>query len=144
MFCSKCGNSVPDTATVCTHCGAPIGGNGFNTTVPIVANNYSSGNAGTGLCVASLVMGILSLLLFCFSVISVPLAIASLITGCVGSSKAKRAGRSRGMGTAGIICSVISLLFVVLIFFLVILLSASPEFSYFMEEFFEEFYYALY
>ena len=69
---------------------------------------------GKGLGVASMVLGILSLALFCFWYIAIPCAIISLILGFVGKSAASKAGAKNGMATAGIVCSFISIGIVIL------------------------------
>ncbi len=83
---------------------------------------------GKGLGIASMVVGIVSLVLFCEWIIAIPCGILGIILGAVGKSKAKAAGIQNGPALAGIICSSIGLglaiLFLVFIFFMVGMLAA--------------------
>lgn len=61
----------------------------------------------SGCAVTSLILGIIALLSSCcFYYLSIPLAVIGVILGAVGVKSGKS---GRGMGIAGIICSVISL-----------------------------------
>ncbi len=62
-----------------------------------------------GAGIASMILGIASLVFMCIIYIGLPMAIAGLITGCISSIKAKSAGAKNGMAKAGIICSAISI-----------------------------------
>lgn len=65
-------------------------------------------NGGAGLGIASMVLGIVALVLSCcFYYISIPCAIISIIFSAV-SMKGNRAGK--GMAIAGLVCSIISLI----------------------------------
>ena len=64
---------------------------------------------GKGLGIASMVLGIVSLALFCFWYIAMPCAIVGVILGFIGKSSAAKAGAKNGMATAGIVCSFIAL-----------------------------------
>lgn len=72
---------------------------------------------GNGFAVASLILGIVALITSCSLVLSIPCGIIGLILGIVG--KAKGAG---GMAVAGIVLSVLALLFT--IFFIVCIVVA--------------------
>ena len=65
----------------------------------------------SGMAIASLVCGIVSLLLFCFWPLSVPLGIVALILGLIARSKIKR-GEATGGGLAltGIVTGAIGML----------------------------------
>lgn len=63
-----------------------------------------------GLSVASLVLGILSLVLFCFWYISLPCAIIAIILGAIGRKKG-----GKGMGTAGIVLGIISIVLILIL-----------------------------
>lgn len=64
-----------------------------------------------GLCIASLVLGIISLVFCCVYVISIPCAILALIFGIIGAKST-----TKGMAIAGIITSAISLILFVIMF----------------------------
>lgn len=66
-----------------------------------------------GLSIASLILGIVSLVLFCFWYISLPCAIVAIILGIIGRKKG-----GKGMGTAGIVLGAIALVIVVVILIL--------------------------
>ena len=76
-----------------------------NTTAPVEEKK--------GLSIASLVLGIISLVLLCFWYISLPCAILALIFGIIGRKKG-----GKGMATAGIILSAIALVIVAIILIL--------------------------
>ena len=64
-----------------------------------------------GLSVASMVLGILSVVLCCVWPVSIPMAIIAIVLGVIARSKAARGeAAGGGMATAGIICAVIALL----------------------------------
>jgi hypothetical protein len=68
---------------------------------------------GSGLAIASMVLGIVALVLSCcFYYISIPCAIVGVILGAVALSK-KTAGK--GMAIAGLVCSIISIIPAVLV-----------------------------
>jgi hypothetical protein len=79
-----------------------------NPMAPPPAINYD----GKGLSIASLIIGIVSIVF----VLGIPLGIAGLILGVVGAKKAKAAGASPSTATAGIVTSVISIVFAIIIF----------------------------
>ncbi len=57
-----------------------------------------------GLSIASMVLGIISVVLFCFFYISIPCAILAIIFGIVGMKKG-----GKGMGIAGLVLGIIAL-----------------------------------
>ncbi len=64
---------------------------------------------GSGMAVASMVLGIISLALFCASYIAIPCAIVAIVLGVVARKRVLAGtGSGKGMATAGIICGVIS------------------------------------
>lgn len=79
---------------------------------------------GRGLGIASLVVGIISLVMFCIFYISIPCAIAGLIMGCIGNSKAKAQGLKNGVAVGGIVCSAIGIALAI-IFILLIAIGVS-------------------
>lgn len=69
--------------------------------------HYASHGEGEGLAIASMILGIVSLVVSCcFYYISLPCAIISVVLAAV-SLKGKRGGR--GMAIAGLVCAIISL-----------------------------------
>lgn len=111
MICRNCGTDCPNGARVCPNCGTPLMAPGGYYPKPQQV-------PGKGLGIASMVVGILSLVFFCIWYIAIPCAIVGASLGGVASSKAKEVGAKNGMATAGITCSCIALglavLFVVL------------------------------
>jgi hypothetical protein len=77
------------------------------------------GEESIGLSVTSMVLGIISLVIFCIWFISMPLAIMAIIFGSIGMSKG-----GKGMAIAGVVCA-ISAIFLFLVF-LIIGLTAGP------------------
>ncbi len=72
-------------------------------TEPVVENN--SGNT-PGLAIAALVMGILSIVLSCCCGVGIIFGIAGLIMSIVANKQNKS-----GVGTAGLVCSIIGIVF---------------------------------
>lgn len=121
MFCPNCGAQNADNAPFCANCGsrfeqqapaAPV----YNPAPGYapVAPGYTPApvaNPGKGMGIASMVLGILAILLLCTSLTYV--AIACAIVGCIlgglGMKKSKEVGMSNGMGVAGLVCSIIAL-----------------------------------
>ena len=68
---------------------------------------------GKGFAVAGMVLGIVSLVVFCFPYLSIPCAILGIIFGAVGRGRAAQAGGG-GMAMAGIVCGVITIVLVAL------------------------------
>ena len=63
-----------------------------------------------GLSIASMVLGIVSLVLFCFWYVSIPCAILAIIFGVIGKKKG-----GRGMAIAGLVLGIIAIAVVVLL-----------------------------
>lgn len=64
---------------------------------------------GKGLGITGMVLGIISLVLFCILYISIPCSIVGAILSGVALKKAKDAGMKNGMAVAGLVCSLIAL-----------------------------------
>ena len=64
-----------------------------------------------GLCIASMVLGIISIVLFCIWYISVPCSILAIIFGILGMNSS-----FKGMAIAGIITGALGILFTIVIF----------------------------
>lgn len=130
MFCTKCGNNNPDGAFCCTSCGAPLNQpQAPQAPVAPAQPVYQAPQApvqpypaqpmynapvkpvvpGKGMGVASMVLGIISLALFCLWYLALPCAIIGVILGGMAMSKAKAAGLKNGMAVAGVVCSSIAL-----------------------------------
>lgn len=83
----------------------------FEQMPPPFAPSYAAGyqppytqSRRSGVAIASLVLGILSLIFWLLPILGAPLAIAGIVTGVMG-----RSGTRRGMALAGLICSIIGL-----------------------------------
>ena len=63
-----------------------------------------------GLSVASMVLGIISLVIFCFWYISIPLAIIAIVLGVIGMKSG-----GKGMAIAGLVCGIVTIALVVLL-----------------------------
>ena len=96
MFCDKCGAQIEAGSTFCGTCGAPVAAPAQPTYTAAPAANTAM--PGKGLAIASMILGIISLL--CFPAITGTLGI---IFGGIAKSK----GCTSGMATAGIVCGVI-------------------------------------
>ncbi|WP_229408000.1 DUF4190 domain-containing protein [Massiliimalia massiliensis] len=74
-------------------------------------NNQPQQTPSKGMAVASMVLGIIALVLSCFWYISVPCAVVGLILGILGRKKCEAA---KGMATAGMVMSIIAIVLVIL------------------------------
>lgn len=83
-------------------------------TVEATVETSNEAPQGKGMAIASMVLGIVSIVLCCIWYISVPCAIIGLILGILYNKK----GTKSGMATAGIVCSIIAIVLVVLVFIL--------------------------
>ncbi len=96
-----------------------------------VQNQYGGGayaipqRAPEGMATASLVMGILSIVSFITVYLPPVFAILGIVFGCI--HKSKHYPNGNGKATAGIVCSVIGLLFIVGMFALGLSLMNNPE-----------------
>ncbi len=132
MYCSKCGHPNDDNTTFCTNCGAPLTEGTANDQAqpavqpqapqqPMPQVQPSTSVPGKGLGIASMVLGIVSLVFFCVLYLAIPCAIVGIILGIVSRNQAKKAGAPTGMSTAGIVCSAIALGILVIVLILTII-----------------------
>ena len=111
--CPECGIEISTEAKYCPYCGRLIEGQRYqNTYYHQPEQNQHSGSSG--LAIASMVLGVLSLVFMClgvgwiFGIIGIVLGLASLCRNNLGYN----------MALAGVITSGISLIFIVLIIFI--------------------------
>ena len=106
IICPRCGAQNYDGAYSCANCNTP-----FAVTPVYVSNPAYTGAPvpGRGLGIASMVLGILSLVLFCIWFISGPFAVIGLILGVAGLGVSKSNGYGNGTAVAGIVCSLVTL-----------------------------------
>ncbi len=138
MFCPYCNSEINDGLKFCPKCGSPVASASnqqyqdpyqqqyqqppvFNQ-APVQPMQFYSEQPqadnrvpGKGLGVASMVLGIIAFVFSCYLYLSLPLGLTSLILGVVGRIKAKSAGKKNGCATAGIICSILALAWVILL-----------------------------
>lgn len=69
-----------------------------------------------GLSIASMVLGIISVVLFCIWYISVPCAILAIIFGIIGKKKG-----GKGMATAGLVLGIVALAILAVIYILALI-----------------------
>lgn len=153
MFCNQCGVPNPDNANNCVNCGAPLN-NQQNAQPNFQQPNYQQPNfqqpnfqqpnfqqpmygmppvpptiPGKGLGIAGMVLGIISLVFFCYWFLAIPAAIIGVALSGVGYSKAKAVGMKNSMAVAGITCSSIAL--GVAIIFMILALVGAAELGLF-------------
>lgn len=126
MFCKYCGKENPDGVQFCSSCGQPIAANGQQQTQQQAQQWQAPPQAyypqpqpvqpGNGMATASLVLGIIGLIIFPWAFICGTLGI---IFGCI----AKSNGNKTGKPTAGIVCGAIGI--AIFIIFIVIAVIAA-------------------
>lgn len=126
MFCPKCGTQNNDNLKFCANCGEPLNANPQQQPPqqpqyqqpyqqpqyqqPVYQQPYQMPVIpGKGMGIASMVLGIVSLALFCFWYISIPCSIVAAALGGVAFNKAKTAGVKNGVATAGIAMACVAL-----------------------------------
>ncbi|MBQ9869763.1 MAG: zinc-ribbon domain-containing protein [Ruminococcus sp.] len=105
MFCRKCGGQIPDGRPFCPSCGTPAD----VSSAPSYTNNVynvAQPKQTSGLAVASLILGILALVLACFGVVGIICGILAVIMGGVALAS-KKGGK--GMAIAGLVCGLIAI-----------------------------------
>ena len=114
-YCTNCGNQVPAGSKFCTSCGTPMNGgfqnyNNVNYQQPPVQQNGTNGFAIAGL-VCSLVVG----------------SITGIIFSCLGLNQAKKCGTGKGLAIAGLIISILRIVFIIFYFSLFMLTWSSTK-----------------
>ena len=133
-YCNNCGGKMDEDVAFCPECGQKvINDEQYNTSIQSInddgqgmqqvtnfntghydstTNNNSNSNdisqPGKGFAIASLVLGIVSLLFIIFFPL---VGLVVSIVGVVCATKAKSSGYNGGMQTAGVVCSLIGLIF---------------------------------
>ena len=105
--------------------GPALGASGISQQEPIMTQppNYQAPmqEPPKGMAIASMVLGIVSLVTFCAWYVAIPCSIIGLILGVVAKGKVRRGeGGGGGMAMAGMICSIIALALALLIIILAI------------------------
>ena len=146
MYCPKCGTPNKEEARFCVNCGnaMPVAAQPpvnpqpaapqqppvyaqppvYPAPVPPQPHAAKPPKAklpGMGQGIASMAVGIFSLVFFCIWYLALPGSIVGLALGSVANKKAKEVDRKNGMATAGVICSAIALGLSILMILLVIL-----------------------
>ncbi len=104
MFCPNCGAPANENQACCTKCGTALTAQAAQISQPTLSRS-----AGLGFAITSMVLGIVSLALFCVIYLAIPCAIVGIALGGVALNKAKKANAKSGMAIAGITCSCVSL-----------------------------------
>lgn len=118
MFCSHCGAQNADNTAFCSNCGAnltqptatPV--NGQPAGYPAAAGSIP----GKGLGIASMVLGIIALVMFCTGWFAMICALVGVVLGGIALKKAKDAGMKNGMAVAGLVCSIVALAIDVMVY----------------------------
>ena len=109
MICPNCRNEVPEGSAFCNKCGAavPAGAQMQSYTQPAMNTQTIETQAPErkGFSIASLVLGITSLILWLIPLLGFPATITGLVLGILGRKRG-----ARKMAIAGIILCVITLL----------------------------------
>lgn len=130
-LCPSCGTSVPVDANICSTCGYNFNTGPYSQPPPPAGQPNPNWNPGyqaagyprygdapatgrEGLAIASLVLGIVSLALFCIWYLAIPCAILAIIFGALSKNSAN--GK---LGLAGMVMGICS--FAVVILFVVVI-----------------------
>lgn len=86
MFCTKCGKKLDDKDSFCTNCGQSRDiNNNVNT---MQANNIQKKDSPSGVVIAALIIGIISIVLsFLIGPLVIPLSIVGLLLGIINKDK---------------------------------------------------------
>jgi cytochrome b subunit of formate dehydrogenase len=80
---------------------------------PQYHNPYAQEAGGKGLAVASMVLGIVAVVIFCFFYVSLPIAITGVILGIISLAKRKN---GKGMAVAGVVLNSAAIVLAILFF----------------------------
>ena len=93
MFCQNCGRQNPDGTAFCSNCGSALNGAPAAPVAPVTpVVPAPAAVPGKGLGIASMVVGIISLVMFCTGWFAIICAIVGTVLGGVALKKAKDAG----------------------------------------------------
>ena len=111
IHCPLCGEMISQRAVRCRYCGEEINDGGGG------GQYYPQQRTMCGLAIASMVLGIVGLVTFCISFITIPCSLLAIILGAVAMRKIKSHKlKGQGMAIAGLVCGIIAMVFWVLIF----------------------------
>ena len=109
-------------------------------------NNSKATEGASGICIAAMVLGIVSLVFMCFWPISLPCAVVAFILGLVGLKKP-----GRGMAIAGIVTGVITFVIMIIFFILIVVgvftaldLGVNSSLSNYMDNYYSSSFYNYY
>lgn len=128
--CPKCGRSCRDNDIFCFHCGYK-----FNEQQQNVGATDRTGNYYNPIAVASLVIGIVSMITFCFGKFGFMMSVLAAALGFIARNSLKNPDsgeKGRGFAYAGITLGILSLVLVIIVH----LLSFICTFSIFRPYFF--------
>lgn len=159
MFCKNCGSQIDDGASFCNNCGTPVGNQNVSTApqstpvqpvvppvqqqMPPINNqpyqqpNNTGGNQEKkpiSLAVASMVLGICSLVFYCVWFIAIPAAIVGVILSILSLKNSKNGGR--GMAIAGLVTSIISIVLAVIVIIAYFSGISDVQYKYYYDDWF--------
>ena len=108
-YCSKCGKELEDDAAFCPACGNPTNSESGISTTPLInqglVTTKSSSSAGLVLGIVGLGLSVLAFFIFGW------LGFVAVILGIVGVVQSSKNVNPSGMRTAGMVTSVLSIIF---------------------------------
>ena len=110
------------------------GGNSFNYTPQ---PNVNEPNPGHGLAIASLVLGIISIVSCCCVYLSVVAGVVGVVLAILSKNKSKD-NKFEGLAMAGLVCSIIGVVISVGYIVYVIVLMQSPDFMEYYQQLMEQ------
>ena len=119
-YCKYCGSQLDDDAAVCTKCGKVLGDQQGQTVIIQQVEKQEQRKNGCG--VAGFVFGLLGIILSWISSVflwwlAIPFAAIGFVLSLIGVIVGKAKKQSIGLGVAGLILSLISIVIVLLVVF---------------------------
>lgn len=116
FFCPNCGNKVRYKDDFCPTCGAANKIHEYPRTPKSAYTVNHSPRRGTGFGIAALVLGIFSVLSICFVYVSILTSVLGIVFSIISLVRSRPYASKNGLAIAGLICSAVTFLLILVIF----------------------------